>query len=75
MAKNFRIELRIDAANRDEAVLFLEQKIASMRAKDWPDENIGGGGGGDECPNYSIYVGGRPMSLEERVRHLEDRSK
>jgi hypothetical protein len=51
----YRIQIEIEAADRDEALLLLERKLDWLRKAGWPEQYQAGGGGGG--PDFSVYIG------------------
>jgi hypothetical protein len=71
---DFRIEIRVDGATREQALEFLEKRLAQMKANGWPEMNEGGGGGGGKDGyrvGFNFYLGPRPMTDRERIERLE----
>jgi hypothetical protein len=71
MSKDFQIKIEVTAETKEDAAMWLEQKCADLRATDYPEQSIGGGGGGDQWPNYFVYIGQRHLTDQERIRRLE----
>src|SRR5215510_14871608 len=55
---DYRIEFRIDAKTKTEAVAWLQRYVADLEQK--PDQSWGCGGGSGPC--ISFYMGRRPLN-------------
>ncbi len=70
MARDFRIEIKVEGP-REEAIAYLKRKLAALEQFGWRDTGEAGGGRGPDAISYSVYIGPRPLTLEERIERLE----
>lgn len=66
---DWKISIAIEAPSIEEAAAILKQELRAIEASDWNEKAMGSGGGGG--PSVTIYIGPRPLSVEERLRRLE----
>lgn len=68
--KALRISVQVDAPSREEAVAFFKERIADLEKSNWQDTWFAGGGRSD-APFYTVSIGRRPLTIEERLERIE----
>lgn len=67
--KNYRIDIRVEAKDRETTIVEFEKLIAQLKKGGWIENSCGGGGG--DGPDFGIYIGERPRDIYERIDDIE----